>query len=184
MRRERQQASSGKSSGSAKSGGSPSKGEPPRWRVWLRRAFRWGLGLALVGAVALAVAVGIAVQRIPSFEELKKSPAGQTIRVHAADGTVFLSLGPNYGRWMTLSETPRVMQDAMVAVEDRRFRYHPGVDPVGMTRAAVVAVQNRGSGRRLQGASTITQQLARNVFLSNSYTWTRKLREMVLSMAL
>ena len=184
MRRERQQASSGKSSGSAKSGGSPAKGGPPRWRIWLRRAIRWGLGLALVGLIALAVAVGIAVQRIPSFEELKKSPAGQTIRVHASDGTVFLSLGPNYGRWLTLKETPLVMQDAMVAVEDRRFRYHPGVDPVGMTRAAVMAVQNRGTGRRLQGASTITQQLARNVFLSNSYTFSRKLREMVLSMAL
>ncbi|HEY0594828.1 MAG TPA: PBP1A family penicillin-binding protein [Sphingopyxis sp.] len=152
--------------------------------MWLRRAIRWGLGLALVGLVALGVAVGIAVQRMPSFEELKKSPAGQTIRVRAADGTVFLSLGPNYGRWLTLRETPQVMQDAMVAVEDRRFRYHPGLDPVGMARAAVVALQNRGSGRRLQGASTITQQLARNIFLSNSYDFRRKAREMILALAL
>ncbi len=182
MRRERQQASAGKSSASAKGSG-PST-PPSRFRVWLRRLFRWGLGLAFVGLVAVAVAVGIAVQRIPSFEELKKSPAGQTIRIHAADGTVFLSLGPNYGRWLTLRETPQVMQDAMVAVEDRRFRYHPGVDPVGMSRAAVVAARNYGTGRRMQGASTITQQLARNIFLSNSYTWTRKAREMVLAMAL
>jgi penicillin-binding protein 1A len=145
---------------------------------------RWGVGLAVVALVALGVAVGIAVQRMPSFEELKKSPAGQTIRVRAADGTVFLSLGPNYGRWLTLRETPQVMQDAMVAVEDRRFRYHPGVDPVGMARAAVVAVKNYGEGRRMQGASTITQQLARNIFLSNSYTWARKMREMVLALAL
>ncbi len=150
----------------------------------MRRIFRWGLALAVVALVALAVAVGIAVQRMPSFEELKKSPAGQTIRVRAADGTVFLSLGPNYGRWLTLRETPQVMQDAMVAVEDRRFRYHPGLDPVGMARAAAVAVQNRGSGRRLQGASTITQQLARNIFLSNSYDFKRKAREMILAMAL
>nr|WP_235587936.1 PBP1A family penicillin-binding protein [Sphingopyxis sp. H115] len=150
----------------------------------MRRIFRWGLGLAVVAFVALGVAVGIAVQRMPSFEELKKSPAGQTIRVRAADGTVFLSLGPNYGRWLTLRETPQVMQDAMVAVEDRRFRYHPGVDPVGMARAAVFAAQNYGTGRRMQGASTITQQLARNIFLSNSYTWARKMREMILSLAL
>ncbi|XVJ64541.1 MAG: PBP1A family penicillin-binding protein [Sphingopyxis sp.] len=121
---------------------------------------------------------------MPSYEELKKSPAGQTIRVRAADGTVFLSLGPNYGRWLTLRETPQVMQDAMVAVEDRRFRYHPGIDPVGLARAGVVAVENYGSGRRMQGASTITQQLARNIFLSNSYTVGRKLREGVLAMAL
>lgn len=185
MRRERQQASSGKSSSAGKGSGSSGPKPPPsRFRLWVRRLFRWGLGLALVGAIAVAVAVGIAVQRIPSFEELKRSPAGQTIRVHAADGTVFLSLGPNYGRWLTLDETPQVMQDAMVAVEDRRFRYHPGIDPVGMSRAAVFAVQHYGTGRRMQGASTITQQLARNIFLSNSYTWTRKLREMVLAMAL
>ena len=182
MRREREQASPAKSSSAGKGGGAAASGS--RFRIWLRRLFRWGLGLAFVGAVAIAVAVGIAVQRIPSFEELKKSPAGQTIRVHAADGTVFLSLGPNYGRWLTLRETPQVMQDAMVAVEDRRFRYHPGIDPVGMSRAAVFAARHYGTGRRMQGASTITQQLARNIFLSNSYTWTRKAREMVLAMAL
>ncbi len=128
MRREREQPASGKSS-SGKTPRGSAAGEPSRFRVWVRRIFRWGLGLAVVGLVALAVAVGIAVQRIPSFEELKKSPAGQTIRVHAADGTIFLSLGPNYGRWLTLRETPQVMQDAMVAVEDRRFRYHPGSIP-------------------------------------------------------
>lgn len=183
MRRERQSASPGKSA-TGKSARPPGGGEPSRFRLWTRRLFRWGLALALVAFVAVAVAVGLAVQRMPSFEELKKSPAGQTIRVRAADGTVFLSLGPNYGRWLTLRETPQVMQDAMVAVEDRRFRYHPGLDPVGMARAAVVAVQNRGSGRRLQGASTITQQLARNVFLSNSYDFKRKTREMILALAL
>jgi penicillin-binding protein 1A len=182
LRREREQASSAKSSSAGKGSGSPAP--KSRFRIWLRRIFRWGLGLAFVGLVAVAVAVGIAVQRIPSFEELKKSPAGQTIRVHAADGTVFLSLGPNYGRWLTLRETPEVMQDAMVAVEDRRFRYHPGVDPVGLSRAAVFAARHYGTGRRMQGASTITQQLARNIFLSNSYTWTRKAREMILAMAL
>jgi penicillin-binding protein 1A len=184
LRRERQQAPSGKSPSSGKKGRASGGGEPSRLRVWTRRILRWGLGLAFVGLVALVVAVGIAAQRIPSFEELKKSPAGQTVRIHAADGTIFLSLGPNYGRWLTLRETPEVMQDAMVAVEDRRFRYHPGLDPVGMTRAAVFAVENYGSGRRMQGASTITQQLARNVFLTNNYSVSRKLREAVLALAL
>lgn len=187
MRRERQQASSGKSSSNGSKGRKPrgsGGGEPSRLRVWIRRLVRWFLGLALVGAVALGVAVGIAVQRIPSFEELKRSQSGQTIRVHAADGTIFLSLGPNYGRWLTLRETPQVMQDAMVAVEDRRFRYHPGVDPVGMARAAVFAAEHYGSGRRMQGASTITQQLARNVFLTNNYSFSRKMREAVLAFAL
>ncbi len=173
-----------KQNGSGRKGSRSSKASPSRLRLWFRRLVKWGFGLAFVGIIAMVVAVAIAAQRIPSFEELRKSPAGQTVRVHAADGTVFFSLGPNYGRWLPLSETPQVMQDAMVAVEDRRFRYHPGVDPVGLTRAAVTAVENYGKGRRMQGASTITQQLARNVFLSNSYTFSRKLREAVLAMAL
>ena len=160
------------------------KGPPTGWRLWLRRLFRTGLALGLVAFVALGIAVGVAVQRMPSFEQLKGTPVGQTIRVRAADGTVFLTLGPNYGRWMPIDDVPQVMQDAMVAVEDRRFRYHPGVDPVGLARAAVFAVETRGTGRRMQGASTISQQLARNIFLSNSYSVTRKLREAVLAMAL
>ena len=154
---------------------------PTGWRLWLRRLVRWGLGVGLVGFVALAVAVGIAVQRIPSFEQLKGTPAGQTIRVRAVDGTVFFTLGPNYGRWLPLSEVPQVMQDAMVAVEDRRFRYHPGVDPVGIARAVTVSATGGG---RLRAVSTISQQLARNLFLSNNRSYIRKLREAVLAMAL
>lgn len=159
----------------------PDDRPPSGWRLWLRRLFRWGLGLGLAAFVALAVAVGIAVQRIPSFEQLKGTPAGQTIRVRAVDGTVFFTLGPNYGRWLPLSEVPQVMQDAMVAVEDRRFRYHPGVDPVGLARAVTVSATGGG---RLRATSTITQQLARNLFLSNNRSYVRKLREAVLAMAL
>jgi penicillin-binding protein 1A len=159
----------------------PDDGPPTGWRLWLRRIVRWGLGLGLVAFVALAVAVGIAVQRIPSFEQLKSTPAGQTIRVRAVDGTVFFTLGPNYGRWLPLSEVPQVMQDAMVAVEDRRFRYHPGVDPVGLVRAVTVSATGGG---RLRATSTITQQLARNLFLSNNRSYVRKVREAILSFAL
>jgi penicillin-binding protein 1A len=132
----------------------------------------------------VATAVGIAASSLPSFEEMRRSPNGQTIRVRDANGGIIVSLGPNYGRWLRLDETPQVMRDAMVAVEDRRFRYHFGIDPVGMARSVKVAFDRRGSGRRLQGASTITQQLARNVFLSNNYSFSRKAREAVLAMAL
>lgn len=157
---------------------------PSRFRRFVRWTFRSLLALFLIGAIALGVSVAVAVERIPSFDTLKGTPPGQTIRVRAVDGTVFLTLGPNYGEWLPLSKTPRVMADAMVAVEDRRFRYHPGVDPIGVLRAAKFAFDTRGTGRRMHGASTITQQLARNVFLSNSYTWSRKLREAILAMAL
>src|SRR3954471_6114047 len=92
----------------------------------------------LLGVIALAVAVGLAAASLPDFEELKSSPNGQTVQVHAADGSVIVALGPSYGQWLTFDQIPPVMADAMVAVEDRRFYHHVGVDPIGIARAAWV----------------------------------------------
>lgn len=164
--------------------GKKSLGTRPLWQ----RILLWaggGLGaLGLIGLITLLVAVFTTASSLPSFEELKSSPNGQMIRVHAADGSVLVSLGPSYGQWISYDEIPPVMRDAMVAVEDRRFRSHPGVDPVALLRITRFAIQTRGTGRRLQGASTITQQVARTIFLSNSYTVSRKIREMILALAL
>ena len=157
---------------------------PPRWRRRLVLAIQIGVGLALVALTALVVAVYVASAQLPSFDELKSSPNGQMIRVHAADGTVIVSLGPSFGEWLPYDRIPAVMRDATVSVEDRRFRSHLGVDPVALVRITKFAIENRGSGRRLQGASTITQQVARTIFLSNRYTVGRKLREAILALAL
>jgi len=140
--------------------------------------------LALLGVIALVVAVYVQRAQLPSFEELKSSPNGQMIRVHAADGTVIVSMGPSYGEWLPYDKIPPVMRDAMVAVEDRRFRSHIGVDPIGVMRAIKLAFVNRGTDRRVQGASTITQQVARTIFLSNKYDVGRKSREALLALAL
>ena len=119
--------------------------------------FRVGLFGFLGGLVALIIAVLVTMASLPSYDSLKVKPNGQTVRVHAADGTLLVSLGPSYGDWLTYDKIPPVMRDAMVAVEDRRFRSHLGVDPVGMMRAAKLAFVNRGADRRLQGASTISR---------------------------
>lgn len=148
------------------------------------RGLKIGLGAAIAGLLALGIAVFVAMQSLPDYESLKSSPNGQMIRVHAADGSVIVSLGPSFGRWIAYDQIPQVMVDAMVSTEDRRFYMHPGVDPVGMARAAWVALERRGQGRRWQGASTITQQVTRNIFLNNSYSFGRKLREMVLALAM
>ncbi|MEO1043967.1 MAG: PBP1A family penicillin-binding protein [Pseudomonadota bacterium] len=153
-------------------------------RTWFWRLTRIGLVTVMFGAIAVGVAVWTAMSNLPSFEELKASPNGQMIRVLAADGTEIVSIGPSFGDWLKHDEIPDVMKDAMIAVEDRRFESHFGIDPVGIARAGWVAFQNYGTGKRLQGASTITQQLARNVFLTNSYTISRKGREMILALAL
>ncbi|HEX8555882.1 MAG TPA: PBP1A family penicillin-binding protein [Sphingomonas sp.] len=130
---------------------------------------------------ALLVAVYVARSQLPSFDELKSSPNGQMIRVHAADGSVIVSLGPSFGEWLPFNRIPAVMRDATVAVEDRRFRKHPGVDPIGIARSVQVRYQR---GRWVQGGSTITQQLARNIFLSSQKKFGRKFREQILALAL
>src|ERR1700712_1181033 len=154
----------------------------PRRRFgWLGRLFRIGLFVTILGLIALIVAVAIAYSSLPSYSELKSSPNGQMIRVHAVDGTVLVSIGPSYGQWLRFDQLPETMKNAMVAVEDRRFHSHPGVDPIGIVRSIQVRLT---SGTWRQGGSTITQQLARNVFLTNNKTWTRKIREIVLALAI
>jgi penicillin-binding protein 1A len=151
-------------------------------RLWLRRLLVWGVALTLLSAIIISVAVGLTIKSLPGFNELKNTQVGeQMIVMRARDGTELVSLGPSYGKWLPYGQIPTVMRDAMVSVEDKRFRSHIGLDPIGIARSIFVRYQ---SGRFKQGASTITQQLARNIFLNNDRTLTRKLREAVLAMAL
>jgi penicillin-binding protein 1A len=152
-----------------------------RFKRWTISALKLGSIAALLGLMVITIFVVIARGEIDSFENLKASPNGQMIRVRAADGTVIQSLGPSFGRWIPIDEIPSDMKDAMVAVEDRRYYMHPGVDPIGITRSLWVRVQR---GYWAQGGSTITQQLARNVYLNNNREFGRKVREIILAMAI
>ena len=157
---------------------------PVRRSPWRRRivvTLQILIGLAILAVGALVIAVYVARSQLPSFDELKSSPNGQMIRVHAADGSVIVSMGPSYGEWLAYGQIPRVMREATVAVEDRRFFSHPGVDPLGIARSVMVRYER---GRWVQGGSTITQQLARNVFLNNQKKFGRKFREWILALAL
>ena len=159
----------------------PAKPVRTGWRLWLRRTVIWGSVLALLGAIGLGISVAMAAQSLPTYSQMKSSQNGQMIVVRARDGTELVSLGPSYGRWMPYSEIPQVMKDATVSVEDRRFRSHLGVDPIGVARSIWVRIRD---GHWRQGGSTITQQLARTVFLNNTKTFGRKFREAVLALAL
>lgn len=150
-------------------------------RLWLVRTIKIGLVAAILLAMVVAIFVVIARGEIGSFEDLKSSPNGQMIRVRAADGTVIQSIGPSFGQWLSIEQIPENMKGAMVAVEDRRFYMHPGIDPIGITRSLWVRAY---SGHWSQGGSTITQQLARNVYLNNNREFGRKFREWVLALAL
>lgn len=151
------------------------------WRLWLRRAFVTGTVVSLLGLLFLGLAVAFAARSLPSFAELQATQSGQTIVVRARDGSEILELGPSFGKWVDAEDIPDDMKNAMVAVEDRRFYSHPGVDPYGLARALWVAATG---DKRVAATSTISQQLARNLFLNNNRTLDRKLREAVLAMAL
>jgi penicillin-binding protein 1A len=172
---------SGRGGGSrGNGGGSSGQGGGWFWR-WTRRLFVWGLALAVLGMVVLGTAVYFAQRNLPSYQQLKTSQVGQMIVVRARDGSQIVSLGPSYGKWLSSEEIPQVMKDAMISVEDRRFYSHWGVDPLGLGRAIYTAFNE---DRQVSATSTITQQLARNIFLNNNRSIDRKVREGVLALAL
>src|SRR5580765_4910174 len=137
---------------------------------------------ALLSLLALIVAVAVAVAYLPSYNDLtKRSDLGQMIRVHAANGQVLVSIGPSFGQWLTYDHIPAEMRAAMISTEDRRFRSHLGIDPIGIGRALASAVVKN---HRVSATSTITQQLARNIFLTNNRSFGRKVKEAILALAL
>src|SRR3982751_1311190 len=137
---------------------------------------------ALLGLLALIVAVAVATAYLPSYSDLtKRSDLGQMVRVRAANGQVLVSLGPSFGKWLPYDQIPPEMRAAMISTEDRRFRSHIGVDPIGIARSIASAMFKN---HRVRATSTITQQLARNIFLSNNRSFGRKIKEAILALAL
>lgn len=148
---------------------------------FLRAIMTWVLAATILAVLLVVAAVAFTMSSLPTFHEMMKSPQGQSVVIRAEDGTELVNIGPSYGRWLPYAETPQTMIEAMKAVEDRRFDWHPGIDPIGIVRSFVV---NFRAGRRVQGASTITQQLARNIFLTNTRSFNRKIREQILALAI
>jgi len=141
----------------------------------------WSGALVLLIAAFVFAAVVFEARELPDFDSLKSSQNGQTIVVRARDGTQIFAMGPSYGKWLSYNDLPEVMKTAIVATEDRRFRDHIGIDPIGVLRSFYVRAEK---GQWRQGGSTLTQQLARTIFLNNDRTWKRKAREALIALAL
>lgn len=176
-----ERATSTKKTASKKKPKKPASGPSPVWK-WTKRFVGFGAVAALLGVVFLAVAVGMAARSLPSFYQLQSSQAGQTIRVLSRDGSEIVEIGPSFGEWLDYEDIPQNMRNAMIAVEDKRYHSHFGVDPIRTAGAIIEGFT--GARSRVGGTSTISQQLARNLFLSSNRTFDRKAREAVLAMAL
>lgn len=157
---------------------------PPPRKHWLLRAIIWLLGLAVAGALALAmviaVALAMAYPNLPDVSELADYRPKLPLRVYSAEGALIGEFGEERRTLTPIDEIPKVMVDAVLSIEDTRFFEHGGVDYKGMLRAALA---NLGKVKS-QGASTITMQVARNVYLSTEKTYTRKIYEVLLTFKL
>lgn len=161
------------------------KTPPPKKRLpWPVRTIFWLLGLAVAGVIAGALVLAIALSRaypnLPDISALVDYQPKLPLRVYSAEGTLIGEFGEERRTLTPIREIPKVMVDAVLAIEDTRFFEHNGVDYKGMLRAALA---NLGKFKS-QGASTITMQVARNVYLSSEKTYTRKIYEILLTFKL
>ena len=156
----------------------------PTWLRWLLRIFFWGAGIAVAGAVSIlcvvAVALAVAYPNLPDISELSDYRPKLPLRVFSSEGTLIGEFGEERRNLTPIATIPKVMKDAVLAAEDARFYDHGGVDYKGMIRAGLANLNRAKS----QGASTISMQVARNVYLSSEKTLTRKIYEVLLTFKL
>ena len=135
--------------------------------------------LFLWAAILAGVALGYFALTLPDTSELTRAERRPSITILASDRSLLTTYGDLYGQPLRLNEISPYLPKAVIATEDRRFYSHFGIDPVGLIRAAFA---NLGAGRVVQGGSTITQQLAKNLFLTPERNFTRKIQETLLAL--
>ena len=150
-----------------------------RGKFGIGRLVYWGAVLGLWGAIAVIGVVVWVGAHLPPIQALEIPKRPPTIQIVGLDGSVLATRGEMAGANVSLKDLPPYLPKAFIAIEDRRFYSHYGVDPLGIARAAVTNILHRGVS---QGGSTLTQQLAKNLFLTQERTLQRKLQEVELAL--
>ena len=148
------------------------------------------LGFLFTAGTIVFVAVICAVAAVlwhyskdlPDYSQLQNYEPPVMTRVHAADGSLLAEYANERRLYLPIQAIPKLVTNAFIAAEDKSFYSHPGVDVTGIARAALTYAENFGRGRRPQGASTITQQVAKNFLLTNEVSVTRKIKEALLAL--
>ncbi len=144
--------------------------------------FAAGTILFLVGVAGVAAAVWHFSRDLPDYSQLQDYEPPVMTRVHASDGSLLAEYAKERRLYLPIQAVPKSVINAFLAAEDKNFYEHGGLDFYGMARAALLYAQNFGSNRRPQGASTITQQVAKNFLLTNEVSFARKIKEALLAM--
>ncbi|PUE34368.1 penicillin-binding protein 1A [Limnohabitans sp. Jir72] len=148
---------------------------------WLLTLAAWGSGIAIAGLLSILLVVGVAMvvayPNLPDISDLADYKPKLPLRIYTADGQLMGEFGEERRNLTPIKDIPQVMKNAVLSIEDNRFYQHGGVDYLGILRAGVANIGRMKS----QGASTITMQVARNVYLSSEKTFTRKIYEILLT---
>jgi len=144
--------------------------------------FAAGTILFVVGVAAAAGLLWHYSKSLPDYSQLQDYEPAVMTRVHASDGSLLAEYAHERRLYTPIQAIPKLVTNAFVAAEDKNFYEHGGIDFSGIARAALLYVQQYGRGRRPQGASTITQQVAKNFLLNNEVSLARKVKEALLSM--
>jgi len=150
-----------------------------RFLGWI---FAAGTVLFLVGVAAAAGMLWHFSKGLPDYSQLQDYEPPVMTRVHASDGSLVAEYARERRLYIPIQAVPKLVLNAFIAAEDKNFYEHAGIDLQGMMRAAVFYFQNLGTNRRPQGASTITQQVAKNFLLSNEVSFDRKIKEVLLAL--
>jgi penicillin-binding protein 1A len=145
----------------------------------LIRIVKLGVLVSLWAVILGAVVLGGFALTLPDTDELTRAERRPSVTVLAADGSLLTTYGDLFGQPLTLREMSPYLPKAVIAAEDHRFYGHFGVDPIGLLRAALA---NISAGHVVQGGSTITQQLAKNLFLTPERSFSRKIQETLLAL--
>ncbi|MBU1384914.1 MAG: PBP1A family penicillin-binding protein [Alphaproteobacteria bacterium] len=164
--------------GSGFSFGRGDGGQPKSARTPLQRLLYWGAVLAVWGVIFLVVFFAVFARDLPDTSALYDIDRQPSITYLDRNGALIAVRGSQMAPPADLDALPDYVPAAFIAIEDRRFYHHPGFDPIGMTRAVAA---NMRAGRVVQGGSTLTQQLAKNLFLSPDQNLKRKMQELMLA---
>ncbi len=151
---------------------------------WLGGLLSLGLLVIAVGAVIVLLVLSHYSQNLPDYSGLKDYQPPILTRIYADDGRMMATIAAEQRIFVPMAAIPKRVSSAFLSAEDQNFYQHGGVDFSGIVRAVIVNLQNVGRSRRPVGASTITQQVAKNMLLGNEVSISRKVREMILAVRL
>ncbi|MFY2763624.1 penicillin-binding protein 1A [Arenimonas sp. MALMAid1274] len=151
-----------------------------RFVRWLRRLALFFVGLGLLGVLALGVIYWLIAPRLPDVQELRNVQLQVPLSIYTRDGKLVALIGETRRFPVKIGDVPEHVKHAFIAIEDARFYEHPGVDWRGISRAVWLLATT--DDRRVAGGSTITQQVAKQFFLSSEYSYTRKMTEIFLAL--